>query len=222
MRIVRPLLFSLIPLFAGCQVFTGPEKTPQLPQQRMQGELEASDGRLVFRPCQEQRRFVITDVGATGILQEAATLLDDGPGPLFADLGGQLGASKAGADGQLDVRRLYRLQREGHGCDDPNFRRLLLRASGNEPSWNVNVSNAGLVLEQPEQPPLAIPYMEEQLPDGRFNLTSEANGRRVELWIAPKRCVDSMSGAVEHLSAELRLDGKTLRGCAAFGGARND
>jgi len=66
-----------------------------------------------------------------------------------------------------------------------------------------------------------LPYLEEQLPEGRFNLSSEANGQRLELWLAPQRCVDSMSGAVQHLSAELRLNGEVQRGCASFGGARN-
>lgn len=220
MRVVRPLLFSLLPLFAGCQMFaTDDAPAPLAP--RTQGELSADAGHLLFRPCSEQRRFVVADSGATGILQEAATLLDDGPGPLFVDLRGNLGASK-GADGQMDVTQLYRLQREGHGCEDLNFKRLLLRASGHEPEWNINVNAKGLVLEQLGQEPVALPYMEEQLPDGRFNLTSEANGKRIELWVAPQRCVDSMSGSVQHLSAELRLDGKHLRGCAYFGGSRNE
>ena len=88
--------------------------------------------------------------------------------------------------------------------------------------WSVTVSNQGMVLSGPDREPLALPYMEEQLPEGRINLTSEANGERVELWLAPQRCVNSMSGAVEHMTAQLRLNGKLMRGCASFGGARND
>ncbi len=68
---------------------------------------------------------------------------------------------------------------------------------------------------------IPLPYLEEQLPEGRLNFSSEANGRRLELWVAPQLCVDGMSGAVSHLSAELRLDGQVRRGCAHFGGARN-
>ncbi|MNI83896.1 hypothetical protein D3C73_1407510 [compost metagenome] len=67
-----------------------------------------------------------------------------------------------------------------------------------------------------------MPFLEEQLPDGRFSLSTEANGQRVELWVAPQRCVDSMSGAVSHLSAELRVNGQTMRGCGYYGGSRND
>ncbi|MNR47676.1 hypothetical protein D3C85_1668070 [compost metagenome] len=79
-----------------------------------------------------------------------------------------------------------------------------------------------MVLERVGQPSLAVPYLEEQLPDGRFSLSTEANGQKVELWVAPQRCVDSATGSVQHLSAELRVDGKTLRGCAYYGGSRND
>ena len=69
--------------------------------------------------------------------------------------------------------------------------------------------------------PLALPYLEEQMPNGSLNLSSEANGQRLELWLTPEHCVDSMSGAVQHLSAELRLNGSVLRGCASYGGARS-
>lgn len=223
MHASRILLFALLPLFASCQVFSEKPQADSAQHTRLQGELSLDAGQLLLRPCQEQRRFVIANDGATGIMRDAAELLADGPGPLFADLRGQLAASqRTGVDGQLTLSRVYRLQREGPGCDDPNFKRTTLHASGQEPSWSVTVSSQGLVLNRAGQKPLALPYLEEQLPEGRFNLTSEANGQRLELWAAPQRCVDSMSGAVQHLSAELRLNGEVMRGCAYFGGARDD
>ncbi|GLK89596.1 COG3650 family protein [Pseudomonas turukhanskensis] len=222
MRAVRPLLFALLPLFASCTMLYGPQETPVSSGTRIQGELSVNDGKLLLRPCQEQRRFVINDTGNTGLLQESASLLDTRDATLFADVSGNLDASKvAGSDGQLNLTRLYRVQREGHGCDDPNFKRQVLRASGHEPDWSVSVNAKGMVLERPGQEALALPYLEEQLGDGRFNLTSEANGLRLELWVAPQRCVDSASGAVQFLSAELRSNGKVERGCAYFGGSRN-
>ncbi|MGH8353375.1 MAG: COG3650 family protein [Pseudomonas sp.] len=223
MPAVRTLLFALLPLFAGCQLFAEKPASSAANLVRLQGELNQDAGQLLFRPCQEQRRFLIANHGNTGLQREAAELLADGPGPLFADLRGSLAASPvSGADGALQPERFYRVQREGQGCDDLNFKRLTLRASGHEPEWNLNVSGQGLVLERPGQPALALPYLEEQLPEGRFNLTSEANDQRLELWVAPQRCVDSLSGAVQHLSAELRLNGQVQRGCAYYGGARND
>lgn len=221
MRVARSLvLVALLPLFAACQLLDGPRQSAShVGQTRMQGQLTAADGKLLFQPCNEQRSFVVNDTGGTSILQEAATLADD-QGKLFADVRGRIVAS--GADSQLDLTQLYRVERSGTACDDPNFKQLILRAAGHGPEWNVKVSGKGMIIDRAGQPPLALPYVEEQLGDGRFNLSTEANNQRIELWVAPRRCVDNSTGSVQHMSAELRIDGQVQRGCGYFGGSRND
>lgn len=217
MRVARSLIIvALLPLFAACQLFDGArESASHVGQTRMQGQLTAADGKLVFQACGEQRQYVVNDIGGTSVLQEAATLADQ-QGKLFADVRGKI------AGDRLDLTQLYRVERSGTACDDPNFKQLILRAAGHGPEWNVKVSGKGLVIDREGQPPLAVPYVEEQLGDGRFNLSSEANNQRIELWVAPQRCVDSSTGSVQHMSAELRIDGKVQRGCGYFGGSRND
>ena len=217
MRVARSIiLVALLPLFAACQLFDGQrESVSHAGQTRMQGQLTAADGKLVFQPCQEQRQLVVNDIGGTSVLQEAATLADE-QGKLFADVRGKVSGDS------LDLGQLYRVERSGTACDDPNFKLLILRATGHGPEWNAKVSGKGMVIERDGQPPLAVPYVEEQLGDGRFNLSSEANNQRIELWVAPQRCVDSSTGSVQHMSAELRIDGQVQRGCGYFGGARND
>lgn len=217
MRVARSfVLVALLPLFAACQLFDGQrESVSHAGQTRMQGQLTAADGKLVFQPCQEQRQLVVNDIGGTSVLQEAATLADE-QGKLFADVRGKVSGDR------LDLGQLYRVERSGTACDDPNFKLLILRAAGHGPEWNVKVSGKGMVIERDGQAPLAVPYVEEQLGDGRFNLSSEANNQRIELWVAPQRCVDSSTGSVQHMSAELRIDGQVQRGCGYFGGARND
>ncbi|MBK5530097.1 hypothetical protein JFT86_24475 [Pseudomonas sp. TH06] len=217
MRVARSLvLVALLPLFAACQLFDGQrESASHVGQTRMQGQLTAVDGKLVFQSCGEQRQYVVNDIGGTSILQEAATLADE-QGKLFADVRGKV------AGDRLDLTQLYRVERSGTACDDANFKLLILRASGHGPEWNVKVSGKGMVIDREGQPPLAVPYVEEQLGDGRFNLSSEANNQRIELWVAPQRCVDSKTGSVQHMSAELRIDGQVQRGCGYFGGSRND
>jgi putative lipoprotein len=221
MRVARSLvLVALLPLFAACQLLDGPrESASHVGQTRMQGQLTAADGKLLFQPCNEQRSYVVNDTGGTSVLQEAATLADD-QGKLFADVRGRIVAS--GADSRLDLGQLYRVERSGTACDDPNFKQLTLRAAGHGPEWNVKVSGKGMVIDRAGQPPLALPYVEEQLGDGRFNLSTEANNQRIELWVAPQRCVDSSTGSVQHMSAELRIDGQVQRGCGYFGGSRDD
>ncbi|MGY1892790.1 COG3650 family protein [Pseudomonas sp. SDT291_1_S447] len=217
MRVARSLVVvALLPLFAACQLLDGQrESASHVGQTRMQGQLTAGDGKLVFQPCQEQRQLVVNDIGGTSILQEAATLADE-QGKLFADVRGKV------AGDRLDLTQLYRVERSGTACDDPNFKLLILRAAGHGPEWNVKVSGKGMVIDREGQPPLAVPYIEDQLGDGRFNLSSEANNQRIELWVAPQRCVDSSTGSVQHMSAELRIDGQVQRGCGYFGGSRND
>ncbi|RCL26484.1 hypothetical protein C6A77_11760 [Pseudomonas sp. AFG_SD02_1510_Pfu_092] len=224
MRLTPTLLLSaLLPLFAGCQLMADAPSDPNIGTTRMQGELRAAGGQLLFTPCSESRTFVINDVAATGILQEAANLAQDANDKLFADVRGRLtGSKQANNDGQLEVRRLYRLQPSTRACEDPNFKQLTLRASGHEPDWAVKASGKGMVIERPGKDPLPLPFLEEEVPGGGLTLTSEANGQRVELWAAPQRCVDSATGAIQHLRAELRIDGQTLQGCGYYGGARDN
>jgi putative lipoprotein len=217
MRVARSLvLVALLPLFAACQLFDGSrESASHVGQTRLQGQLTAADGKLLFQPCNEQRSLVVNDTGGTSILQEAASLADD-QGKLFADVRGRIDGSR------LDLEQLYRVERSGTACDDPNFKLLILRAAGHTPEWNVKVSGKGMVIDRAGQPPLAVPYVEEQLGDGRFNLSTEANNQHIELWVAPQRCVDGTTGAINHMSAELRINGQVQRGCGYFGGSRND
>jgi putative lipoprotein len=217
MRVARSLvLVAVLPLFAACQLFDGPrESASHVGQTRMQGQLTAADGKLLFQPCNEQRSFVVNDTGSTSVLQEAAGLAD-AKGKLFADVRGRI------VDSRLDLEQLYRVERSGTACGDPNFKPLILRAAGHGPEWNVKVSGKGMVVDRVGQPPLAVPYVEEQLGDGRFNLSTEANNQHIELWVAPQRCVDSSTGSVQHMSAELRIDGQVQRGCGYFGGSRDD
>jgi putative lipoprotein len=217
MRVARSLVVvALLPLFAACQLFDGPrESASHAGQTRMQGLLTAADGKLLFQPCNATSSYVVNDTGGTSVLQQAASLADT-KGKLFADVRGRI------VDSRLDLEQLYRVERSGTACDDPNFKLQILRAAGHSPEWNVKVSGKGMVIDRAGQPPLAVPYVEEQLGDGRFNLSTEANNQHIELWVAPQRCTDSTSGSVQHMSAELRINGQVQRGCAYFGGARND
>ena len=78
----------------------------------------------------------------------------------------------------------------------------------------------GLLLDRPGEQQWVLPYLEEQLGNDQINISSEANGQTLELWLSPQRCVDSMSGAVSHLTAQLRINGQVLKGCASYGGLR--
>lgn len=213
-------LFLLIPLFAGCQSLAWQDDLPPRPTERLQGELRVEGDQLLFRACQGERRLRLIDVSDSGLLDDAQALADDGGALLFVDVRGALVSQNS--EDRMEVSHVYRVQAEGPGCGTRDFRQLILAASGNEPDWSLRVTRAGMLLQRPGQPPLALPYLEEQLPGGQLNFSSEANEQQLDLWIAPQRCVDISSGTVSHLTAELRLDDRVLRGCGYYGGARND
>lgn len=219
MRIAPLLALGLLPVVAGCQWLSSKPEESNAISARLQGELRRAGEMLLMVPCGEQRNLLLIDAAQLGLEDSAAKLQSAAAKPLFADLGGDLDGD---ADGLFAVSRLYRLQAEGPGCTDPAFKRLIVRAGGHEPEWSVSVSARGMVLERPGSAPLALPYVEESLPDGSLSFSSEANDQRIELWLAPTRCVDSMSGARSHLHARLMLNGEApLAGCGALGGARN-
>jgi len=217
----RPILIALLLSLTGCQTFFADRTPPQAATERLQGEIQRVDGKLQFQSCQGQRTLNLLEKNS-GLEDDARALMAGDQDRLFADLRGTLSQTRPDGTGQLALSRLYRLQREGHGCDEENFKQLILRASGHEPGWMLTVTTRGMLLVRQGESPIALPYLEEQLPGGQLSFTSEANEQRLDLWVAPQRCVDSASGTVSHLTAELRLDDQTLRGCAYYGGARND
>ena len=223
MRAARSLvLVALLPVFAGCQLLNSKPVDSNAGLTRLQGELLSDNGQLVFQPCVGQQRYVVSDGASTTLVQDA-TDMPVKPGKLFADIRGSFVSAKtAGVQGEVKLQQVYRLERSSAACQDPNFKQQTVHANGNGPAWEVQAGGKGLILKREGQQDLALPYVEEQIGDSRFSLSTEANNQRIELWVAPQRCTDSVNGSVQHLSAELRVNGQVQRGCGYFGGARND
>lgn len=223
MRAARSLvLVALLPVFAGCQLLNSKPVDSNAGLTRLQGELVSENGQLVFQPCVGQQRYVVSDGASTTLVQDA-TDMPVKPGKLFADIRGSFVSAKTpGEQGEVKLQQVYRLERSSAACQDPNFKQQTVHANGNGPAWEVQAGGKGLILKREGQQDLALPYVEEQIGDSRFSLSTEANNQRIELWVAPQRCTDSVNGSVQHLSAELRVNGQVQRGCGYFGGARND
>lgn len=207
------LVFLALSLSA-CQLFK-PTTTAAPETTRLQGTITQNNEQWQFQPCAAADSYRLQP--SASLADELTRLLPEAGNGLFADLAGQLDETQR----RFTPSQRYRLQTEGHACDDPDFARLQVRASGNEPFWSILQTSKGLVLNQPGEASIALPYIEEQLPDGRYSISSQANHQGLQLWLTPKTCMDSMSGAVYHLTARLKLNQQTLHGCAAFGALRN-
>lgn len=217
MMSVRYLLlnFCLI-LLSACQLWPfDSSAAPSKPEVRLQGELSQTNGALQFKTCRTQQIYRLEDSASLGLRRDIDQLMENGK-PLFADLRGT--EKTTGPQKTLQVKQILRLQSEGLGCADQDFKRSLVVASGHEPEWQARVSSRGLLIERMGETPFIAPYMVESVPGGGTSYATEANGQKVELWIAPTRCLDSMSGTVMGHSAELRFNRDILRGCAYPGG----
>ncbi|MCK9534433.1 MAG: hypothetical protein M0Q98_07060 [Pseudomonas sp.] len=209
--------FSLLVLLASlsaCQLLT-PSASPTQPALRMQGTITNSEGQWVFQQCNRPNAYIINSSSALD--QEFVPLITAAPNGFFADLSGDLDAAQQ----RFTPTQRYRLEIEGHDCSDPDFARLQLRASGNEPAWSILQTPRGLIFNQIGEAALVLPYIEEQLPNGRFHLSSQANNQNLDIWITTQQCIDNMSGAVYHLQAKLQWNQQTFNGCAAFGALRD-
>lgn len=138
--------------------------------------------------------------------------------PIFVEVRGEWEAApRNGYDEALRITELLRAENEGFGCrlglDD-----VLFVASGNEPSWRLQVREEGLSLRSmaaPEEAVFAAPKQHGQAPLVSFE--SEGRDARIRVTLEQRRCVDTMSGARFAWAATVDIDGRQLTGCAAEG-----
>ena len=205
-------LALLVPALSACQSLKPSTNTAT--DTRLQGSITQENNQWRFQSCDASKNYSLQLPNS--ITEQLNRLHDDSSGVLFADIKGKISSPNT-----FTVSQLYRAQAGGYGCNDSNFQLLLLKANGNEPFWSILQTPKGLILNRPGETPLALPYIEEQLPDGRYYVSTQANQQKLQLWITPKTCTDSMSGALYHLSAQLQWNQQRFNGCAAFGAQRN-
>ena len=121
-------------------------------------------------------------------------------------------AKVRGTDGSWRSADWYP-QNEGPWLRRPELQAADLRRQWQRTLLERRVNNQGLRLDRPNTRP-GLALRRRGTPNGSTSYSSEANGKKVESVIAPSSCTDSMSGAFSSYSAELRIDGETLRGCA--------
>lgn len=90
-----------------------------------------------------------------------------------------------------------------------------LQARGNEPFWNIEVSNHQLTLRTPGNPD-AVPVAAQHQPmtNEAHRFTAQVDGLDLVLDVHPEVCHDTMSGMPYPYRAELVLDQAMAQGCA--------
>jgi uncharacterized membrane protein len=142
--------------------------------------------------------------------------------PMFVEVRGEWVAAPregfgAAYDEALRITELLRAENEGFGCR-LDLGGVLFVASGNEPSWRVQIREDGISMrsmDAPEEAVFAAPRKRGQAPLVGFE--SDGRDTTIRVTLEQRRCVDTMSGARFAWAATVDVDGRQLTGCAAEG-----
>lgn len=116
----------------------------------------------------------------------------------------------------IRVSEVRRAEREGFGCRE-DLSAWNFSARGNEPSWRVDVREQGLEFVSMGSDPITFSTGRTEKTSDGFKITANSSDSVIDLAIVEERCSDSMSGSVFPLTATVKLEEMTLRGCAAEG-----
>lgn len=188
---------------------------------RWQGIVHLEANGFWLHPCGEAQRRIMLRLHTEQDVELRSLVTQKTP-QIFADIRGLMSSAAQpaqGNEGILTVTQVYRLkQATQYSCMLATNQKLAFRAYGYNPDWTISITPKGLLLDRPGETPKALPYVEEQLPGERTSFSTEANGQRIELWVAPQRCQEP--SGFTHLSATLHINGQGLRGCAYIGTER--
>lgn len=88
------------------------------------------------------------------------------------------------------------------------------RASGNEPFWSLEITDAELTLvTQLGERRLTVPLPAPETVEGLTRYRTDAEGRALEVRIADRICADTMTGMPRPRTVVVVLDGEELAGC---------
>ena len=117
----------------------------------------------------------------------------------------------------LRIHQLIRAENEGWGCRG-NLSGVMFVASGNEPSWHLEVRDEGITFSSlHEAGPLNFPPAEPSRQGNGLRILSRGKDYEISVSLERQRCVDSMSGARFAFAANVELRGNRYTGCAIEG-----
>jgi uncharacterized membrane protein/heat shock protein HslJ len=188
------------------------------------GQLVLGHEERAFTPCGKKVDYWVVDRTGGELWKVYQRLTHKPYQPIFAEVRGNLGPPPTegfGADyeRQLTVFELRRAGLETRGCAE-DLEGIAFRASGNEPFWDVEISENGMVFSQLGQQRIAFSYAPPdfyQTSRVYRSITKKHPQHRIEIALLEERCIDSMSGEHFSFAAQVSLDGRKYLGCAKEG-----
>jgi uncharacterized membrane protein len=187
---------------------------PALPASasRLRGLVRDLGGRLQFLPC-DGAPLALED--RTPGQELAKTLRELTAGqegrPMFVEIYGGRETGPASGIGALELRRAAV---ETAGCRERFDQREWI-ATGNEPSWRLEVTSRDMVMSVAGgQPAQRFPHGGPHKQGGTIAYMA-AEGPEFTVMIDERRCIDSQSGSLFAYVVEVRSEGRTFTGCVA-------
>ena len=179
---------------------------------RLRGLVRDVAGRLSFTPCDGAPLALEDRTPGRELVRALADLTAGQEGrPMFVEL---YGAREPGPAGGIGVVELRRAAVETAGCRE-RFDQREWTATGNEPSWRLEITGRDLLLSVLGGS--ALPRLTHgglQREGGGFVVTAQ-DGPDLVVTIRERRCIDSQSGSLFAYAVEVTSDGRTYAGCAA-------
>lgn len=181
-----------------------PDTTPRLAY----GFLMKHGEKLVFAPCRDRSYALVEDVSSDRQVTRGLEMAGVADGrKYYVEL---LGVLDGGA---LRASELNLARAEGR-CQKPGGSDEAWLASGNEPGWVLAAGGELVSFKRQGGGELKLPYRPFERRDNTASYSVQGEAGRLDIRFERKLCRDGMADAVTGWSAEVNVDGKTLRGCA--------
>jgi uncharacterized membrane protein len=182
----------------------------------VEGLLVVAAGGLTLQPCGSAEVAWVTEARGAD-LRKAADGLSVGTGtPVLARVFAKEFTPRQAGPGAAYGSGIY----EGEGMPVLPAG-VTLRALGNEPFWNLDVSEASVRVGRLGFEDLEFAVTGPVVDAGIRTWAGEGGGHRFELLVTEERCADTLADRTYPFSARLTLDGQELSGCALEAPAGN-
>lgn len=120
-------------------------------------------------------------------------------------------------DGALEINRIERVGGEARDCMEHGLSGVVFKAHGNEPFWGLTLSSDTLVLERPGVAPVTATIEGSDNNAGVRRIQASSAAGKIEVRLQRTACSDGMSDALYAWTAQVQVDGQTLKGCGYSG-----
>ena len=195
---------------------------PEIRDDRVRGHLVWGHESRSFTKCDEERTGWVVNEAGEELVAVYEELSSEPYQAMFVEVRGYWSAAPdegfgAEYDESLTITELLRAEGEGFGCR-LHADGVLYIASGNEPSWRLEIRDDRMILKTMSSPD-GVVYQPLQRSGDASVVIFEADSAEgaILVGLEKRRCVDSMSGARYEFAATAEIDGTRLRGCALQG-----